>query len=121
MRAWIGVGATLLVASSTVACGAILGFPDQTNADPTFGSLEGGGPDGSTPPDGSVADGPAPTDGSLPLDAPVVSPDGACNCFGGTCNDDVCQPVAIVVGKTDPNFIDTDDTTVFFASPVWSM
>jgi hypothetical protein len=121
LRAFIGAAFALVLASSTVACGAILGFPDQTNADPNFGSLEGGGPDGSTPldgsaPDGFVPDGPVPSDSSIPLDAPIVSPDGGCNCFGGTCNGGVCQPVAISIGQIDPNFIDTDDTTVFFAS-----
>jgi len=109
----------VVLASSTLACGAILGFPDETKVDPNFGQTDGGGPD-VTLPDGAVLDG-SPPDGStadspFPTDAPVVSPDGACNCFGGTCNGDVCQPVAIVTGQTDPNFIDTDDTTVFFAS-----
>ena len=111
----------VLLASSTVACGAILGFPDETNVDPNFGQTDGGGPDVTLPdgvaPDGSIPDG-STADSPFPTDAPVVSPDGACNCFGGTCNGDVCQPVAIVVGKTDPNFIDTDNTTVFFASGV---
>ena len=126
MRAWIAAAFALVLASSTVACGAILGFPDQTNADPNFGSGEGGGPDGSTPldgsaPDGFVPDGPGPSDSSLPLDAPIVSPDGGCNCFGGTCNGGVCQPVAIATGQLDPNFIDTDGTTVFFGNGVHSI
>lgn len=115
-RTLIVAAAAALLASSTVACGALLGFPDETNADPSFGKTDGGGGPDVTLPDGGALDSSTSPDSPFPLDAPIVSPDGGCNCFGGTCDGGVCQPVAIVVGTTDPNFIDTDDTTVFFAS-----
>lgn len=105
-----------LLAASTVACGALLGFPDETKEDPSFGKTDGSVVVDGAPTDGngSDVDG-ASTDGGL-LDAPIINPDGGCNCFGGTCNGGVCQPVAIVSGKADPNLIDNDGTVVYFAS-----
>ena len=96
------------------ACGTILGLPSDTNADPNFGLTSG---DGGPQPDVSpLADGFVPEGGPLPdtsnLPDVTVLPDGACNCFGGTCNNNVCQPVQ-VASTTDPYLIDTDNTSLF--------
>ncbi len=101
-----------MIAGATTACGVILGIPSDTNADPNFGRTGEGGPqpDTSTFPDGFVPDGGTPADTSF--NDVVVLPDGGCNCFGGTCNGGVCQPVQ-VAKVTDPYLIDTDNTSLF--------